>query len=77
MLLSSPLPFPVPPALLVLAGVIDGPIVESCEFSTSATMLFPWIAALDVGRARRKPRLSPRDIFTGIKLWEVVPSSWS
>ena len=55
MLLSSPLPFPVPPALLVLAGVIDGPIVESCEFSTFATMLFPWVAALDVGRAQRKP----------------------
>lgn len=52
---AGALPFPAPPALLVLAGVVDGPIVESCEFSTSATMLFPWIAALDVGRAQRKP----------------------
>jgi hypothetical protein len=55
MLLSSPLPFPAPPALLVLAGVVDGPIVESCEFSASITMLFLWITALDVSRAERKP----------------------
>lgn len=50
---AGALPFPVPPALLVLAEVVDGPIVESCEFSTSTTMLFLWITALGVGRAQR------------------------